>query len=61
MSLWKNDTIQFARLIIEAELAGVFTSEVLDKLKEQMDLELVNIYEIIERAQIVFDKSVSEI
>lgn len=61
MSLWENDMIQFARLITELQLAGAFTAEMLNRLSEQMDLELNDIYEIIERAQITFDKSVSEV
>ena len=55
--LWKNDKIQFARLISECMAEGVFTKEAYDKLAKAMDLEEAHIDELIERAQKVFQES----
>lgn len=56
-TLWDNNEVQFARLIEELQAAGVFTPAVLDTLKGNMDLDLVDLHEIISRAQNVFDTS----
>jgi len=55
--LWKNDKIQFARLISEAEAIGLFTNKAYKELGKEMDLEPDNISELIDRAQKVFDQS----
>ncbi len=48
---WKNDSIQFPRLISELEALGVFTPSVMDILREKMDLTNLEICCIIDRAQ----------
>ena len=51
MNNWKNNRIQFPRFIEEAQAAGAFTPEVLGKMAESMDLEVEDLYEILDRAQ----------
>lgn len=54
---WKNDSIQFPRLIAEMEAAGFFTQqhELLSLLCQSMDLDLHQIHEIVDRAQQQWD------
>lgn len=52
---WQNNQLQFARLISELEQAGAFTSQIVDTLCLEMDLEPQNIFEIVERACQEFD------
>ncbi len=55
---WKNDAIQFARLIAEMEAAGLFPAEDAEgeaALLESMDLAQGELTEIIDRAQAVWD------
>ena len=56
-NLWKNDKIQFARLISEAEACGLFTKKAYKELGTSMDLEADYISELIDRAQMVFEES----
>ena len=49
--LWLNDELQFARLIAEAEAEGVWTTEVIAGLGEQMDLEPDEVCQLLTRAQ----------
>ena len=54
---WKNNELQFARLIAELEFAGVWLNrDILDKLVESMDLEETQIIEIVDRACLIWDK-----
>ena len=50
---WSNNSIQFPRLIAEMEACGFFSQqhELLSFLCHSMDLDLVQIQEIIDRAQ----------
>lgn len=59
--LWKNNEIQFARLICELEMAGVITENVLDQLEESMDLEIQDLDELLERATKVWDNSKAKV
>lgn len=52
---WRNDSIQFPRLIAELMAAGAFTPEVISSLCDQMDLDADQIDEVIDRAQTVWD------
>lgn len=60
-SLWRNNEVQFARLIEECQAAGVFTPTLLDTLKQNMDLDLIDVHELLSRAQHVFDSSKAKI
>ncbi|MCK9433697.1 MAG: hypothetical protein M0R32_02475 [Candidatus Cloacimonetes bacterium] len=54
---WKNDRIQFARLIAELEMAGAFTRKnLMQDLCESMDLTEKEVLEIVERASNRFDE-----
>ena len=55
--LWKDDKIQFARLISEAEAIGLFNDKAYDELSKEMDLAYARISELIDRAQSVFENS----
>jgi len=57
---WKNDKLQFARLISELDAIGVFNSLNLKMLGEETDLTHNEIHELIDRAQKVFDDSKKE-
>jgi len=48
---WKDNSIQFPRLIAELEAAGAFTNQVTQELCENMDLTVDEISEIVDRAQ----------
>lgn len=48
---WEDDTIQFPRLIEEAQVAGAFTDEVIRNMAEVMDLEVADVVELLERAR----------
>jgi len=48
---WKDDQIQFPRLIEELQGAGAFSSKVIDELCESMDLTMEDIAEITKRAR----------
>ena len=50
-----NDAIQFPRLISELSAAGVFTLNVVEELKDSMDLSEGLIYQIVERADKVWE------
>lgn len=48
---WKNNRLQFARLIAELEASGVFAKKgVMKDLQESMDLDEDQILELVERA-----------
>jgi hypothetical protein len=51
---WRNDAIQFPRLIVELEAAGAFTAKVMRSLTSSMDLEEVK--GLVDRAQKKWDK-----
>lgn len=58
MNYWKDDKIQFARLIAELNAAGVFQMDgVTRDLMESMDLDKAQILDIVERAEMVFEKA----
>lgn len=52
---WKNDKIQFARFISEAEAAGAFTTEILRIMMDSMDLDIKQVISIIDRASAQWD------
>ena len=62
-SKWEDNSIQFPRLIAEAEAAGLWGDSVshVELIAESMDLEVKEVFEIIERAQTVWDKIVADI
>ena len=53
---WKNDAIQFPRLIAEIEVAGGFTESLITTLSLEMDLTKEEIILLIDRAQTQWDK-----
>ena len=53
---WKNDALQFARLIAELEMAGAFTPEINALLRESMDLEQIWIDDLVNRAVVNWNK-----
>ena len=63
MSKWEDNSIQFPRLIAEAEAAGLWdnTSDDFRLMCDSMDLDTEEVFEIIERAQTVWDKIVADI
>ena len=63
MSKWEDNSIQFPRLIAEAVAAGVWDdkSDAFRLMCESMDLEHEEVFEIIDRAQTIWDKIVADI
>lgn len=53
---WNDNSIQFPRLIAEAEAAGAFKPSIIKAMAESMDLERVEVIELIDRAQHEWDK-----
>lgn len=51
--LWKNNKVQFARLLAEIEAVGL-TGDQRKSLCDSMDLDLVELDELFERAQTEF-------
>jgi hypothetical protein len=49
--LWSLDLTQFARLLAECEMAGIFTKENLEPVCESMDLSFDQVIGLIDRAQ----------
>ena len=60
-NLWKDDKVQFARLISEMESIGMFGAKAYHQLSKAMDLEPDYISELIHRAQLVFQASASQV
>lgn len=60
MNKWDNNTVQFARLLCEIEVAGGITDTVMQTLQTEMDLHESQICELLERAQTVWDNSKKE-
>lgn len=57
-NLWKDNKIQFARLIAELEGIGIFNNrKILKQLKEVTNLETESIFELVERAQKIFEQA----
>lgn len=54
---WFDNSIQFPRLIAELEAAGAFTDEVYRELSESMDLPDDRISELVDRAQVEWQKA----
>jgi len=50
-SKWDKNSIQFPRLIVELDMAGAITEEVMNRLCDSMDLERSDILELLGRAQ----------
>ena len=61
LSPWKNNKIQFARFIAEAEAAGAFTNPVLQEMATSMDLTVGEVCGLIDRAQVQYEKIVATI
>lgn len=55
MTKWEDNSIQFPRLIEEAQAAGAFTPEVIRDMCASMDLEQTDLLDLLERAQVVWD------
>lgn len=53
---WANNAIQFPRLITELQVAGAFTSPVVVNLLESMDLTANEVFEIVDRADKVWEE-----
>ena len=57
ISAWEVDTVQFARFIDECQAAGIFDDdESLSQVAESMDLEIDEVYNIIDRAMSLFQR-----
>ena len=56
-SHWENDKVQFARLINELDLLGIFTPDTLRGLADATDLSQTEILDLIERAKNVYDET----
>ena len=62
LPLWEVDQIQFARFIAECEAYGLFDdAEKLADVAEEMDLDLDDVCNLIDRAKTVLDKVKSNI
>ena len=62
ISAWEVDTIQFARFIDECQAVGVFNDDDrLSQVAESMDLEIDEIYNIIDRAMSLFERTKEKI
>jgi hypothetical protein len=59
--VWKNNNIQFPRFIAEAEAAGAFTPEVAQSMADSMDLTVDEVYELVDRAQVEWEKIVAKL
>lgn len=55
VTYWEVDLVQFARLISECAATGMFDGEEIEEVADTMNLELSDVYEIISRAQKVFE------
>ena len=58
---WKNDCLQFTRLIAESGAEGVFTGKAVKRLSSAMDLTETDIVELIQRATAKFDEIKSKL
>lgn len=54
--LWNDNKLQFPRLISETDMAGGFSKELMNDLCESMDLTILEIHALIDRATKEFDK-----
>lgn len=62
VSAWEVDTIQFARLIAECEACGVFADEErMMQVADEMDLEMDELFGIIDRAMNRFEQAKEKI
>lgn len=52
--MWKNDKIQFARLLCEIRMAGGLTDSVRADLMNSMDLDEDELQELLDRADKVW-------
>lgn len=53
--LWKNNLIQFARLISEVQQIGGFNMTAMDHLCESMDLPQQEVEDLVDRAHDIFE------
>lgn len=53
---WSNNSIQFPRFLEEAQAAGAFTAEVIMLMADSMSLEREDVYEVLERARVVWEE-----
>ena len=58
--MWNNNEVQFARLIVEAKMAGALTKPVLKDMTESMDLSEKELEVIINRAETTFRSAVDK-
>ena len=67
---WEDNSIQFPRLIAEAEAAGIWSdacdmhgagTSALEDMAASMDLDVSEVFELIERAQMKWDYIKSQI
>lgn len=54
-TLWENDLIQFARLLDELQAIGGLPGGVLATVAVEMDLDVTDVHELLDRAQRVWD------
>ncbi len=60
-SLWENDKVQFARLINELDLLGIFTISTLTDVANETDLSQAEILDLIDRAKNVYDETLEQL
>jgi len=53
--LWKRDDLQFVRLLAELNAVGILPQQ-MDQLTESMDLPAGDIEELLERAEVKWEK-----
>jgi hypothetical protein len=54
---WRDDFVQFARLIAETEAVGGFDTATVAALVDAMDLERADLRELVDRAQTVWERA----
>jgi len=57
MDLWERDTVQFPRLLAEIMATVDLTDDMLRPVAESMDLELSDVLELFNRAQVAWEQS----
>lgn len=56
MNQWKNNRIQFPRLIAEANAAGAFSKRVMRDMATSMGLTVAEVQELVDRAEAKFEE-----
>jgi len=57
---WNNDTLQFARFMTEANMAGALTQQVMTDMAKSMDLSTKEVQSLITRAETMFHTAIDD-